>query len=161
MKGFNGLNIGKRILIFVTVLVFVLGISNVFIQYFTTRDLVHSEKRQMLKATVGVAYSVLENWHKRYSAGEMSEDDAKKGAMLEIRALRYGPERADYFWINDVDTRMVMHPYKPELDGKDLRGMKDPDGKNLFVEMVKVATGHQREGFVKYRWQWKNDGKAD
>ncbi|MCK5073452.1 MAG: cache domain-containing protein [Bacteriovoracaceae bacterium] len=157
MKGFNGLNIGKRILIFVTVLVFVLGISNVFIQYFTTRDLVHSEKRQMLKATVGVAYSVLENWHKRYSAGEMSEDDAKKGAMLEIRALRYGPERADYFWINDVDTRMVMHPYKPELDGKDLRGMKDPDGKNLFVEMVKVATGHQREGFVKYRWQWKND----
>ena len=44
----------------------------------------------------------------------------------------------------------------PELDGTDLSEYSDPEGKKLFVEFVKVvkAAGN---GFVDYRWQWKDD----
>lgn len=46
---------------------------------------------------------------------------------------------------------MVMHPIKPALDGKDLSGFKDPNGKKLFVEMVKVCQAGG-EGMVDYYW---------
>ena len=65
--------------------------------------------------------------------------------------MRYGPENKDYFWINDLHPRMVMHPYKPEMDGQDLNENKDPNGKKLFVEFAKVAK-ESGEGFVDYLW---------
>ena len=72
-------------------------------------------------------------------------------ALKMVKVVRYGPEGKDYFWVNDTQPRMVMHPYKPELDGKDLSASADPNGKKLFVEMVKVC---QRDGagFVTYYW---------
>ena len=46
---------------------------------------------------------------------------------------------------------MIMHPYKPELNGTDLTENKDPQGKHLFLEMVKVCR-RSGGGFVDYRW---------
>ncbi|MBU0987350.1 MAG: cache domain-containing protein, partial [Proteobacteria bacterium] len=57
----------------------------------------------------------------------------------------------DYFWINDLSPRMVMHPIKSELDGKELSGFKDPNGKRLFIEMVDVCK-KSGAGFVDYYW---------
>ena len=74
-------------------------------------------------------------------------EDAKKA----IAQLRYGAKNTDYFWINDMGPKMVMHPIKPQLNGKDLSGSKDPNGKKLFVEMVNVCQD-KGEGFVDYMW---------
>ena len=41
---------------------------------------------------------------------------------------------ASNLWINDFDTRMVMHPFKPELQGRDMNDTKDESGKFLFTE---------------------------
>ncbi|MBN1103419.1 MAG: cache domain-containing protein [Deltaproteobacteria bacterium] len=68
-----------------------------------------------------------------------------------VAALRYGPENQDYFWINDMHPTMIVHPYKPELNGTDLSEHKDPKGKRLFVEFVKVCK-EKGEGFVDYYW---------
>lgn len=46
----------------------------------------------------------------------------------------------------------MMHPIKPELVGKDLSEMKDPEGLKLFVEFVRVAKTSEAEGFVRYLW---------
>jgi len=46
---------------------------------------------------------------------------------------------------------MVMHPYKPEMDGQDLTDNKDPNGKKLFVEFARVGK-ESGEGFVDYLW---------
>ena len=46
---------------------------------------------------------------------------------------------------------MIMHPYKPELNGKDISDHKDPNGKKLFVEFARVGK-ESGEGFVDYFW---------
>lgn len=74
-------------------------------------------------------------------------EDAKKA----VAQLRYGPKGQDYFWINDMNATMIMHPIKPELDGKDLSANKDPNGKRLFMEFVDVCRD-KGEGFVDYMW---------
>ncbi len=101
-----------------------------------------------LENAVNTAYSILVSVEKDTGLS-LAEKQAKAKAL--IGALRYGPENKDYFWINDMDPTMVMHPYKPALNGKDLSGSKDPNGKKLFVEMVKVCR-EKGEGFVDYHW---------
>src|SRR5690349_16693304 len=50
-----------------------------------------------------------------------------------------------------MQPRMLMHPTKPELNGKDLSAMKDPNGKFLFVDFVD-AVRKNGAGFVAYEW---------
>jgi methyl-accepting chemotaxis protein len=82
---------------------------------------------------------------------EVAEAALKAGAADMVSALRYGPEGKDYFWINDLHPTMIMHPYKPELNGQDLTDYADPNGKHLFLEFVKVCE-ESGEGFVDYYW---------
>ena len=56
-----------------------------------------------------------------------------------------------------MQPRMVMHPLKPEMNGRDLSNYKDPTGKKLFAEMVQVAQA-SGSGFVSY--EWPKPGKA-
>lgn len=63
--------------------------------------------------------------------------------------MRY--DTVEYFWINDMTLRIVMHPIKPELDGKDVGGMKDPNGFALFRGFVEVVKA-QGAGFVADQW---------
>ena len=69
--------------------------------------------------------------------------------MDMVRDLRYAGQ--EYFWINDLQPRMIMHPANPKLDGQDLSGIKDPTGKPLFNEFVRIARS-QGAGSVDYYW---------
>jgi len=73
----------------------------------------------------------------------------KQEALKTISQMRFG--KSGYFWINDTTPKMIMHPIKPALDGKDLSNVKDPNGVYLFNEMAKVSK-EKGEGMVKYDW---------
>jgi methyl-accepting chemotaxis protein len=105
-------------------------------------------KKEYLKSQVQTAISILEAVAK---GATLSPEARQKQGVALMKELRYGPDSKDYFWINDLHPRMVMHPYKPEMDGQDLSENKDPDGKKLFVEFAKVAK-ESGEGFVDYLW---------
>jgi methyl-accepting chemotaxis protein len=112
-------------------------------------DQLFEERKLKTKHVVETAASLIEHYVKLAQTGKMSKDAAQAAAKAAVKALRY--EEKDYFWINDYQPRMVMHPYKPKLDGKDLAGFKDPEGKHLFVEMVRVVRD-RGAGFVDYLW---------
>jgi methyl-accepting chemotaxis protein len=57
----------------------------------------------------------------------------------------------NYFFILDQQGQVVMHPVKPQLNGKNVLQVKDGKGKLLFQEMLKVA-GDKGSGFVEYWW---------
>jgi len=82
---------------------------------------------------------------------ERAEESFMEEAKSSIAALRYGEQGNDYFWINDKNPVMIMHPMKPSLNGKDVSTLKDPNGKRIFVEMVSVCNA-KGEGFVDYMW---------
>ena len=50
--------------------------------------------------------------------------------MLRIDKFRFGD--GNYFWIQDALPRMLMHPIKPEMNGKDLGDTRDVDGVYYF-----------------------------
>ncbi len=98
---------------------------------------------------VAAAVSVLERFHGMELSGELSREQAQARAAAAVGALRWGG--SGYLWINDMHPRMVMHPVKPELNGKDLSSSEDPAGKRLFVAFVDTVRSEGR-GFVDYLW---------
>lgn len=56
-----------------------------------------------------------------------------------------------YIWIHDQDGRMVMHPMLPKMEGKELLGLKDKNGKLFFVEMNRLALDGSG-GWSDYWW---------
>ena len=124
-------------------------VSIVAYQLYEYRDSVWDQRRHELTNLGSVALSIVNSEYAAAQSGQQSEEAAKAHAMQRLGALRYNTN--DYFWINDLHPRMIMHPIKPELNDKDLTDFKDPDGKHFFLEMVEVA---QREGtgFVAYNW---------
>ena len=113
------------------------------------RSLLMKERQAAVRQTVEVAHGLLVHFHDQATKGKMSEDEAKQRALDAVKALRYSG--AEYFWINDMHPKMVMHPIRPELDGKDLTANKDPNGKHLFVEFVKTVKA-SGSGDVDYMW---------
>ena len=98
---------------------------------------------------VEAAASTITGYVKQAESGALSKDEAQKQAMAAIKSMRY--DEKNYFWINDTQPAMIMHPIKPALDGKDLSQTKDPNGKRLFVAFVEACRS-KGEGFVDYYW---------
>ena len=107
------------------------------------------EKEAATRHVVELAWGILASYDEQVKSGTLSLEEAQRRAAAQISRLRY--EEKEYVWINDLHPRMVMHPYKPELNGTDLSENKDPTGKAPFVEMVRVCRKN-RGGVVDYLW---------
>jgi len=156
MKLLKNLSIQKKIFLSgsTVIVFFIICIFFYFIPQ--SRDNLIEQKKNKLKNVTEAGISILNSLNVKCREGVLTEDEAKKEAVFLIKHLRYGPESKDYIWINDYHPTMIMHPYVSGLDGKDLTDFKDPKGKHLFVEFVKVCKKNG-DGFVNYMWQWKDD----
>lgn len=103
------------------------------------------------RTAVEAALSQVRAWVELERSGALTREQAQTRALEALRQLRF--EGSNYVWVNDLTPRMVMHPFKPELDGKDLTTFADPKGKHLFVEMVEVVKrSPEGHGSVEYLW---------
>ena len=137
-----------------TVLLFAMTIFLVILPMVEERLM--ESKREMIRELVESALSSLEVYAARVETGELPRSRAQALAAAHIRRLRFGPDSKDYFWINDMQPRMIMHPYRPDLEGRDVTDFADSGGKKLFVACVDTVR-NAGAGYVDYTWQWQDD----
>ena len=148
MPNLRRFSIFQRLAILVGIVIFgliVLSISSLSNQYKSLKN----EQYLKTKNVVETAYSIITHYAALEQSQTLTRAQAQSQAMASIRSLRY--DDTNYFWINNYQPAMVMHPIKPALEGKDLTNNKDPDGTPLFVEMVDVVK-KSGEGYVPYKW---------
>ncbi|MBU2644963.1 methyl-accepting chemotaxis protein [bacterium] len=108
------------------------------------RNSLLENKKEALKLEAEIAIKTIQTFYK-----EGNNEKTKQAAIAMVKELTFGEN--GYFWINDYYPRMVMHPFKPALDGTSLKESKDPEGTYLFNEMVKTVK-ENGAGFVYYMW---------
>ena len=128
------------------ILAFSLTISWVYIHL---KDRLYQDKKNEVQHAVESTWGVVEYFAKQQEAGALTMDQAQHLAKEALRQTRFDGD--NYFWINDLTPRMIMHPFKPDLEGKNLSDVKDPTGKALFVDAAQVAKTNG-SGFVEYEW---------
>ncbi|MDD3741275.1 MAG: cache domain-containing protein [Bacteroidales bacterium] len=136
------------------VVLFIVTLFFIVLPYFEKSMM--DRKREMIKELTNTATSILAKYQKDEVDGLLTREEAQETAISRIQYLRYGEENKDYFWITDMKPVMIVHPYRPDLNGTDLSDFEDSHGKKLFVEFVKTVE-KSKHGFVEYTWQWKDD----
>lgn len=111
------------------------------------REQLREDRVRGLRQAVETAYGVLEAYEARERAGTLTRQEAQAQASALLERLRYSG--VEYFWVNDLDTRLIMHPHLPAMLGKDLTGYRDVRGRPVFVDIVTLARA-KGEGSVAY-----------
>jgi PAS domain S-box-containing protein len=119
------------------------------------RESLMNGKRETIRELTNSALSVIQKLDAMVN-DNFTLENARYEAALIIGDMRYGEDMKDYFWISDTLPRMIMHPYRPSMIGMDLSDYRDSNGKNFFVDIVHVVK-ESGDGFVDYKWQWKDD----
>ena len=102
------------------------------------------------------AYGVVAGYEAETRAGRMSQADAKAAALADLKRMRFGD--GGYYWVNDMTPTMVMHPTRPELDGKSIADITSANGAHLFTDMVAMV---QKDGAGYYNYTWPKPGAQD
>ncbi|EKT4521001.1 methyl-accepting chemotaxis protein [Pseudomonas putida] len=148
MKTLRSMSISRRLSLILLVAVGMLVAFALLMLRQLHGDL-YQAKAEKTRHVVQTAAGVLAYYQGLEAAGTLTREAAQQQALQAVRSLRY--DKDDYFWINDLAPRMVMHPTNPKLDGQDLSGIRDPDGFAVFNEMASLARS-QGAGPVDYRW---------
>lgn len=122
------------------------------ITYDTTMESYKSE----IKSQVQSATSILNYYYEQQKFGAMSEDEAKTSAMNTIRELRYGKDNAGYFWIDDTNYNLVMHPVLSDQEGTNRKDLEDKNGVKIIQKIMEVA---DKGGYNEFYFT-KSDGKT-
>ncbi len=122
----------------------------------TLRDALMADRQDKTRNLVESASALIGHYAAEAQAGRMTEAQAKTAALAAVSALRY--EGQEYFFVSDSQPKLLMHPFSPDLVGRDLSTYADPKGKKLFVEFARVAAA-KGSGFVDY--MWPKPGKAE
>ncbi|MDG3087517.1 DUF294 nucleotidyltransferase-like domain-containing protein [Vibrio hannami] len=148
-----------RIVLPTTVAIFLFITAIIYVILPLVEDSMLGQKRQMLKELTSTAVSIVDSYVALEQRGVLSLEDAQEQAATDIKAMRYGAENKDYFFITDMYPRMIMHPYRSDLTGQDLTNYTDSEnttGFPVFAEITKLVKSSQH-GYLEYQWQWKDD----
>ncbi|MCP4645540.1 MAG: PAS domain S-box protein [bacterium] len=118
-----------------------------------------AHRKRMLReltTTASRAVGVFEAAERR---GELSRDKAQRAAFSQLRVMRYGENDTGYFWVNDLDGRMLMHPQRPSLEGLDMIDYTDAFGNRPIAAVTRFARDHG-EGLVEYKWLRTDDAEG-
>ncbi|MFZ5766624.1 MAG: cache domain-containing protein [Thermodesulfobacteriota bacterium] len=111
-----------------------------------------AQKKETLTVLSQTVSTILAHYDEQVRAGTITLATGQAMAKKQISRIRYGRDNKDYFWINDLQPKMIMHPYRPDLEEKDVSSFIDPAGRHVFLDMLEVIRA-QGAGFVPYQWQ--------
>ncbi|PPU75306.1 MULTISPECIES: methyl-accepting chemotaxis protein [Xanthomonas] len=113
-------------------------------------------RRDGLKSQVEMAIAVVNGYAERAEKGQVDVAAAKQAALHTLSTMR-ARDGVDYIYVTDQAPVMLMHPTRPDLNGKPLNDVLSPDGKRIFPAFVTAAQAGG--GYVDYTWA--KPGKQD
>ncbi|CAO3438511.1 methyl-accepting chemotaxis protein [Azospirillum doebereinerae] len=105
------------------------------------------QRKAKVKEMVDNASSVITLYGEQEKQGKLTRPQAQQLARDAVRAMRYG--NGEYFFVYDYEGVSMVHGLRPQVEGKNLLGLKDPDGVSFNVLMTEAAKNGG--GFVAFR----------
>ena len=146
----------------ITIVSIVLSLESIYSMQATSekriaeyREQAYINKEIELKNYVDLAYGIVKSYQLR-----TTEDNDKlkmqSEALNEISKMRYAID--GYFWINNIDGKMLLHPTNSSLNGKEMINTTDSNGKFYFKEIINIA---KDKGFGKVEYFIEKPGKTE
>lgn len=126
----------------------------------TMKDIIYTNTldsyKSEIKSEVQGAISIVQDYYDKCESGEITENQAKDYALNTLRVMRYGDENEGYFWVDDTDYNLVMHPVLADQEGTNRKELTDKNGVKIIQKIMEVAD----EGGYNEFYFTKSDGKT-
>ncbi|MBR9781250.1 MAG: HAMP domain-containing protein [Rhodospirillales bacterium] len=115
----------------------------------TLRSALVEEKKANVRQVVDMTRSIFSHYDQLAKSGEITLDEAQTRATEFIQNARYADN--NYVFVLGLDTKVILHPIQPKLNGQNGKQVIDVNGVPVLDEMVKAAR-HPEGGFLTYEW---------
>ncbi len=109
----------------------------------------YETRKQAIKTQVEMSHGVLDYYAGRVAAGELELHDAQQQALHTLQQMRSGGD-VNYLNVYNTDYVLLMHPFRADLVGKQLKDFRSTDGVRLYYDQVQAA--RNGGGYVGYQW---------
>ncbi|WP_410499604.1 methyl-accepting chemotaxis protein [Chitinibacter sp. S2-10] len=120
----------------------------------SSRESMLEDRQAKTQSVIELGNSVIEHYGRLAQTGALPLEEAQAQAKAAIKSLRYDGD--NYFSIYDPQYRMVLHPIKAEMNGKDMSALKDANGTKIVVALVDAALVDAKNGgqaqYISYLW---------
>ncbi|WP_277187502.1 cache domain-containing protein [Caballeronia sp. BR00000012568055] len=124
-------------------------------QHETTQAAYLSSKEIELRHYVEIAKSAIAPYYDAPSNASQSDEQRRQLALDALQKLDFGQD--GYFFVYTMHGTSLMHPRQPDLVGRDLWLMRDPNGALTIQALIKEAS--RGGGYVRYVWRRPSTGK--
>jgi methyl-accepting chemotaxis protein len=149
------LSISTRLLLFIPVMMASLAIM-IWFGLTELRYSLMEGRKEAIKQLVQVSKIVIESWYEKEKSGQLSREEAQKGARDELWRVRYADN--NYFFIQRYDGLSVLQLDR-NLEGKNRIDAKDPYGVPTVRPLIEAA--QHGGGFVHYHASRSGGTAAD
>ena len=143
----KNLKIAHQLLCMVAVLMAAFA-TVTYYQVRTSITAIYQERYDMLRTQVESGLSILELYHSKEKAGELSREEAQRQAYATAEAIKFEP--AGYLWAFDSDITVRFH-YNRKLVGTNFKGQPDKKGSLFREDMLEKA--RDGGGITLYYWE--------
>ncbi len=145
-KGRMGLR-GRALAAFAAIaLAFVLA---AVVDLFGDRSRIMADRNEKTRELAEVGQGIAAYFHSLETSGALPRDEAQKRALAALEQLRYSG--SEYYWVNDYNARVLMHPFVKAIVGIDLATAQNKRLLPLFQEFARIAR-ESGGGYHDYPW---------
>jgi two-component system NarL family sensor kinase len=156
----KGLSFKVKILLLTLVPLLLLGLATTLLGLYQTSQLgnnnlssfsekIYDLRRAELKNYTEIAHTAVEKFV------NSNDPDASDKAKDILRTIRFGDD--GYMFVYDYQGVNLMHPIKPQLEGRNLWQLEDENGVKLIQKLV--ANAQVGGGFTDYLWDKPSKGE--
>ncbi|MBL8639114.1 MAG: cache domain-containing protein [Alphaproteobacteria bacterium] len=153
---FVNLRFSRKILIIIVMMMMagvMWGGYNSYLGYCLERDDTMLKNQSLVESTV----TIIEGLNKDVENGKIALPEAQDLAKDMLRSARY--EGSQYFWINDLNGTVLMHPILPQLENQDLTTSK-PEVHALFQKFAELSKNNPSGAQYYYDWSKPGEDKS-
>ncbi|WP_417596641.1 methyl-accepting chemotaxis protein [Oceanospirillum sp.] len=127
---------------------FALGlVINTLLDASKMRDHLRDSYEKGVSLLVESGVGVIDHYYQLSQEGTLSEAEAKRQALAAVTAMRF--DNGNYLFVGDSEGVQLASGVEA-LVGKNIMGLKDPNGKPFVKELY--AQAKSGGGFVDYQW---------
>ncbi len=109
------------------------------------------ERARLADMTAAVVGN-LRRLQREVESGRVSAEKARREAAADLRAMRYGERDQGYFWVHDLDCRVIVQPGFPSLEGRILDGEIPTWDAPSPLPRMNALVRQRGSGLLRYRW---------
>jgi len=113
----------------------------------------YQDRKEALRFVVQTAHGLANGYEAEVKAGKLTREQAFERFKANINTMFYNGK--DYIFVQNLNYQTVVHPFRPDVIGKDQRDNKDSNGV-YFVRALVDTARTKGEGFVEYAYPKPN-----